>query len=147
MIAIVSPELGQTASTGDAARDGSSVVPQSGDHHTVYFASSISHELPQSSSLQSSDPSVLANTSISYTPDPFLLSSTDGLFADCDDPIYGFTRFLSHGDWSTDWDRVLVEPVLDLHNPSTPNHGIAQQITPDSADFSSQMPDDPSGDG
>jgi hypothetical protein len=117
------PGTGTNSHTGDAARDGSSVVPQSGDHH---------HELPQSSSLQSSDSSVLANTSISYTPDPFLLSSTDGLFADCDDPIYGFTRFLSHGDWSTDWDRVLVHPVHDFHNPSTSNHGIAQQITPTS---------------
>ncbi|RAH86248.1 hypothetical protein BO86DRAFT_395689 [Aspergillus japonicus CBS 114.51] len=143
----VSPAVDRALTTKDAAFDGPSTMDHLSDH-AGSISHAIAHEPLTSTALsQQSDTTFLENTTVPYTFDNFLLSSTDGLFADCDDPISGFTRFLNHGDWSHDWEGLLVDPSIVSHDHNMPEHDAMQQVSPDSTDISSRVPDDPSGDG
>ncbi|OGM47211.1 hypothetical protein ABOM_003954 [Aspergillus bombycis] len=95
----------------------------------------MSQELCEPTIIQELDSGLLADTAIPYMPDHFLLPSMDGLFADSD--------FLSHGH---DWEGMLADPGLELHGPNMPDEGMIQQVTPDSTDISSRVPDGPSHD-
>ncbi|RDW76521.1 C2H2-type zinc finger protein [Aspergillus mulundensis] len=82
----------------------------------------------------------------SYLLDPFLLSSTDGLFPECDDPMFGFTRYLSNGDLGFDWNGIFMNTDLGLQNSNPPDYQTVDQIVPERADISSRVPDASSGD-
>lgn len=143
----MSPAVDRTLTSTNAASIGLSTMDHMSDH-TDSISHAIAHEPLTSTTIsQQSDTAFLGNTAVPYSFDNFLLSSTDGLFADCDDPISGFTRFLTHGDWSHDWEGLLVDPSIVSHDHNLPEHDTIQQISPDSTDISSRVPDDPSGDG
>ncbi|RAH48942.1 C2H2-type zinc finger protein [Aspergillus brunneoviolaceus CBS 621.78] len=143
----MSPAVDRTLTSTNAASIGLSTMDHMSDH-TDSISHAIAHEPLTSTTIsQQSDTAFLGNTAVPYSFDNFLLSSTDGLFADCDDPISGFTRFLTHGDWCHDWEGLLVDPSIVSHDHNLPEHDTIQQISPDSTDISSRVPDDPSGDG
>lgn len=57
-----------------------------------------------------------------------------------------FGRFMSSTELNMDWDALLMDPMPALDGPQAQNT-TSQLFTPDSTDFSSRVPDDPSGDG
>lgn len=75
-----------------------------------------------------------------------LLFPIDGLFASYGDPMLDFNKFLSSTELNMDWDAYLADSVPVPEEIQSQN-AMSQQLTPDSTDLSSRVPDDLSGDG